>query len=215
MTSHTLTVISSGLSQPSSSRLLGGQLANATRQALQERTADTDTDPNPDIEIVELREHAHDVVNALLTGVATGSLRDVIDRVSRSDGVIAVSPIFNASYNGLFKTFFDVLDPDALTGMPVLAAGTGGTPRHSLALEHALRPMFAYLRAVVVPTAVFAAAEDWGSGGDGATALTERVTRAASEFAALLAKGGPARPSDAFEEPIPFEQLLNGTRNSS
>jgi FMN reductase len=71
--------------------------------------------------------------------------------------VIAVTPIFSASYSGLFKTFFDVLERGALAGKPVLIAATGGSERHSLALEHAVRPLFAYLRAVVVPTAVYAA----------------------------------------------------------
>ena len=75
-----------------------------------------------------------------------------------------MTPVFSASYSGLFKSFFDVLDPDALAGKPVLIAATGGTARHSLVLEHALRPLFAYLRAVVVPTAVFAASEDWAGG---------------------------------------------------
>ncbi len=59
--------------------------------------------------------------------------------------------MFSASYSGLFKSFFDVLDKEALVGKPVLIGATGGTGRHSLVLEHALRPLFAYLRAVVVP----------------------------------------------------------------
>jgi FMN reductase len=90
--------------------------------------------------------------------------------------------VFSASYSGLFKSFFDVLDKDALTGKPVLIAATGGTARHSLVLEHALRPLFAYLRAVVVPTGVYAASEDWGGEG-----LAGRIERAAGELAALMA----------------------------
>ena len=120
-----------------------------------------------------------------------------------------VSPIFNASYSGLFKTFFDVLDADVLAGKPVLIAATGGTARHSLALEHALRPLFAYLRSIVVPTAVFAAAEDWGTGGDG-RALRDRVDRAAGELAELVGDRAPRRRPDPLDEPTPFEQLLAG-----
>ncbi len=82
--------------------------------------------------------------------------------MTSADAVIAVTPVFSASYSGLFKSFFDVLDEDALDGKPVLIGATGGTARHSLVLEHALRPLFAYLRATVVPTAVFAATEDFG-----------------------------------------------------
>ena len=92
-----------------------------------------------------------------------------------------MTPVFNASYSGLFKMFFDALDPDALTGTPVLIAATAGTARHSLVLDHAMRPLFAYLRAVVVPTGVFAATEDFGSPG-----LSDRITRAAAELAAAV-----------------------------
>jgi FMN reductase len=118
-----------------------------------------------------------------------------------------VTPVFNASYSGLFKTFFDVLDKDALTGKPTLVAATAGTPRHSLVLEHALRPLFSYLHAVVVPTGVFAATEDFGSTTAGA--LQQRVERAASELVALLtATATPTRPRDPFDDVRPFEELL-------
>ncbi|MGO4760489.1 CE1759 family FMN reductase, partial [Streptomyces sp. 2MCAF27] len=112
-------------------------------------------------------------------------------------GLIVVTPVFTASYSGLFKSFFDLIDPDALTGKPVLIAATGGTARHSLVLEHALRPLFSYLRAAVVPTAVYAASEDWGSGGDEYTeGLPVRIRRAGGELAALMA----ARPAEAAPE---------------
>ncbi|MEV0701752.1 FMN reductase [Saccharopolyspora sp. NPDC050389] len=203
MSERNLVVISAGLSQPSSTRLLADQLAAATGRALAE---------SPSVEVVELRDHAKDVANNLVTGFPGAELRKVLDRVAAADGLIAVTPIFQASYSGLFKSFFDVVETDSLAGKPVLIGATGGSPRHSLALEHAIRPMFSYLRAVVVPTAVYAASEDWGSAGDGA-ALADRVDRAAGEFAALVDhRPAPAR-ADAFEEPVPFEQLLSQNRN--
>jgi FMN reductase len=129
--------------------------------------------------------------------------------VTQADALVAVTPIFAASYSGLFKTFFDVLDKDALVGKPTLVAATAGTARHSLALEHAVRPLFAYLRAVVVPTAVFAATEDFGSTADGR--LGERVDRAARELAALLTGTTKrTRRTDAFDDVVPFDQLLRG-----
>jgi FMN reductase len=164
-----------------------------------------------DVEVAELRDHAHDLTNHLLTGFPAGDLRQVIESVAGADGLIAVSPIFNASYSGLFKTFFDVLEAGSLTGKPVLIAATGGTARHSLALEHAMRPMFAYLRSVVVPTAVYAASEDWGTGEGGDThALTERIDRAAGELAALIGDHTPRDRPDPYAEPTPFEDLLAG-----
>ncbi len=193
MTGRTLVVITAGLREPSSTRLLGDRLAAATAEAL----------PGLRVETVELRRHAHDLANALLTGFPAGELARAIDLVREADGLIVVSPVFNASYSGLFKTFFDVLDPDLLVGKPVLIAATGGTPRHALALDYALRPLFAYLRAAVVPTGVFAAAEDWADSG-----LVERVERAAGELATLIETAAATGPRDPFDELTPFEQLL-------
>jgi FMN reductase len=140
------------------------------------------------------------------------STRLLADRLTAADGLIAVTPIFSASYSGLFKTFFDVLDKESLVGKPVLLGATAGTARHSLALEHAVRPLFAYLRAVTVPTAVFAAPEDWAGAGGVDRALAGRIDRAAGELADLVS-GRPAssRPVDPFDDPTTsFEELLRG-----
>ncbi|MFA9447101.1 FMN reductase [Egicoccus sp. AB-alg6-2] len=205
MTTRTLAVVSAGLGQPSSTRLLADRLAEATVAAVRDHGDDVV------VEVIELRELAHDLTDHLLTGFASEPLQAAKDTVSGADGVIAVTPIFSASYNGLFKNFFDVLDDHALTDAPVLIAATAGTARHSLALEHALRPLFAYLRAVVVPTAVFAAAEDWGGGGEVDGGLAARIKRAAGQLADLVV-GAPTRrsASNPFADPIPFEQLLRG-----
>jgi FMN reductase len=200
MTVRSLVVVSAGLSQPSSSRLLADQLAGATVSAF----------GGPlEVRTVELRDHAHDIVNNLLTGFPSEPLRAVVEAVTGADGLIAVTPTFNASYSGLFKSFFDVLDEGALVDLPVLAGATGGTARHSLALEHALRPMFTYLRAVVVPTAVFAASEDW-AGGEADGALRRRVERAAGELAREMGKRERTAPADPFALTAPFDQLLAG-----
>jgi FMN reductase len=204
MSTRTLAVVSAGLSNPSSTRLLADRLTAATVDALGERGI------TATVEVVELREHARDLADNLLTGFPNKALQSAVDTVVGADGLIAVSPIFSASYSGLFKTFFDVLDKDALAGKPVLLGATAGTARHSLALEHALRPLFTYLRAVVLPTAVFAAAEDWAGGGAD-QALAGRIDRAAGELADLMAGRPPAAPVDPFADPTTsFEELLRG-----
>ena len=203
MTVRRLVVVSAGLGQPSATRLLADRLTSATAAFL--RGAGVETD----VEVIELRELARDLVDHLVTGFPSPRLRAAIEHVRGSDGLIAVTPIFNASYSGLFKLFFDVLEQDALAGTPVLIGATGGTPRHSLALDHAMRPLFAYLDAAVVPTAVFAAAEDWGAdtgGVDGA--LVERIERAARDLSAwMVARDRPAT-DDPYADPVPFESLL-------
>src|SRR5258705_12632764 len=105
--------------------------------------------------------------------------------------------------------FFDVVDRDGLSGKPSLIAATGGTPRHSLAIEHALRPLFAYLNAAVVATGVYAAAEDWGGGGvtaDGS--LVERIERGAGELAAAIVAQGHQARAARFGRLVAFEQGL-------
>ena len=200
MTTRTIVVISAGLGQPSSTRLLADQLAAATARGLPAGTQ---------FITIELRELAHDIVDNLLTGFPSPALGEAIGQMLRADGVIAVTPLYNGSYTGLFKSFFDVLHPEALAGKPVLIAATGGTARHSLALEHAIRPLFTYLRAVTVPTAVFAATEDWGSASSSAGALTARVERAGSELAALIDRSQRAAPADPYASVPSFEQLLH------
>jgi len=197
-----IVVVSAGLRQPSSTRLLADRLADATVRALAERGVDAD------VEVVEVRDHAHDLVNALLTGFASEPLQAALDAVAAADGVIAVSPIYSASYSGLFKDFFDALEEDALADTPVLIGATAGTARHSLALEHALRPLFSYLKAVVVPTAVFAASEDWGGPGGVDGRLAERIARAAGQLAELVAAREPTARPDPLGDVVPFERLL-------
>ena len=204
MTTRTIAVVSAGLSNPSSTRLLADRLAGATVAALRARGEDAT------VEVVELRGHARDLADNLTTGFANESLQAAVDTVVGADAVIAVTPVFSASYSGLFKTFVDVLDKDALRGTPVLLAATAGTARHSLVVEFAMRPLFAYLQAVPVPTGVFAAAEDWAGGGD--RALFDRIDRAAGELADSVA-GRPVAtgPVDPFADPTTsFEELLKG-----
>ncbi|WP_084734878.1 FMN reductase [Actinophytocola xinjiangensis] len=190
-----LAVVSAGVTVPSSTRLLAERLA----AAVGEQTSVS-------VEFVDLRDLATDIANNVVTGFPSPRLSAAIAAVTGADGLIAATPIFTASYSGLFKSFFDVVEQDALVGKPVLIAATGGTARHSLALEHALRPMFTYLRAVVVPTGVYAASEDWASG-----ELGERIARASGELVELMA-GRPAVAAPAQEQVIPFEQQLAALR---
>jgi len=203
MTTRRIAVITAGLSQPSSTRLLADRLADATTRQLQDLGVDAE------VSIVELRDTAQDVVNNLMTGFPSPKLEAAIDTVTNADALIAVTPIFTTSYSGLFKSFIDVLDPVSLTDMPVLIAATGGSERHSLALDYAMRPLFTYLHAQVVTTSVYAASSDWGTGGDATSgALPDRIERAARELAALAAVSDrSSRVVDPFALPAGFSPV--------
>ncbi|HWJ11539.1 MAG TPA: FMN reductase [Nocardioides sp.] len=208
MSTRRIVVVSAGLSVPSSTRLLADKPGDAVERSVGARGQEVD------VQHVELRPLAHALADHLLTGFPTGDLAAALDQVRHADALVVVTPVFSASYSGLFKTLFDVLEPGTLDGTPVVIAATAGTARHSLVLDHALRPLFAHLRAVVVPTGVFAASEDFGATDDGS--LDKRVQRAAGELAALLGpqpgESSPASPrrtvADELAAPTPFEQLL-------
>jgi FMN reductase len=194
-----LAVVTAGLSVPSSTQLLADRLADAAVEALGEA----------EVDVVELRPLAHALADHLLTGFPSGELATAIESVRSADGLVVVTPVFAASYSGLFKTFVDVLERGALEGKPVLIAATAGTARHSLVLDHALRPLFSHLRAVVVPTGVFAATDDFGADAD----LSGRIDRAAGELAALMGKVDPTARrqrsvEDELADPTPFEELM-------
>lgn len=183
-----IVVISAGLGVPSSSRLLADQMSAAVERLA--RAAGLE----PAVTVFELRDLAVDIANNFVTGYAAPALADAIGAVERADAVIAVTPVFSASYSGLFKSFIDVLDPRSLEGKPVLLGATGGTARHSLVIDLAMRPLFSYLRTRTVPTGVFAAPTDWGQGGaEGSLAggLTARIERAATELVREIAAARP------------------------
>jgi FMN reductase len=178
MSSRRIAVVSAGLRAPSSTRLLADHLSAATTRALESAGHQWT------VTHVELRDLGHEIVDALTTGLPVGALRRVIDTVSRADAVIAVTPTHSGSYSGLFKSFVDAIEPGALRGTPVLLAATGGSDRHSLMLDHTMRPLFAAIGAAPVPTGVYAAGPDLR--GPRAAALAGRVERAAHELVRAL-----------------------------
>ena len=203
METRRITVLSAGLGVPSSSRLLADQLSSAAEQQLRASGYEVAVD------VVELRDLAVDIANNFVTGYAAPRLAEVIAGVEASDGIIAVTPVFSASYSGLFKSFMDVLDPKSLDGKAVLLGATGGTDRHQMVLDYALRPLFSYLRTRIAATGVFAGPQDWGTAEEGGASLADRVERAAGELVRLLEGPQPGRKPAPLES-LPFEQLLAG-----
>lgn len=171
-----IVAVSGGLGQPSSTRLLVDRLLEALRRIL----------PGAVLEVVEVRTIAHDLLNAELTGIRGSRLEKALANLRSADGIIAVSPVFNAHAAAIFQMLWEVVEESSLEGVPVLLGATGGTPRHSLVIDQGLVPLFHYLHALVSPVSVFAATDDWGN----PSALDRRVERAALAFAGLLGARG-------------------------
>ena len=216
-----LVVVAAGTSVPSSTRMLADRLTKATRGALARHGQDVA------VTVLEVRELAHEIVDATFTRFPGEKLKAALEEIGRADGVIAVTPTYNQSYSGLFKALFDVIEPGTIAGVPVALGATGGTARHSLAIDYALRPMFAYLKADVVPTTVFAASEDFGAVTTAAdeNSLASRAGRVGTELADYMmrfagvtagavaptrADGGSGRRSDddEFGDFVPMGDLL-------
>ncbi len=205
MSSASIVVISAGVSQPSSTRLLADRLSQAVAEELAARGRDAD------VRVIEVRDLAHHVVNMTLTGFAAAPLAEAQAAIAAADGVIAVTPVFTAGAAGLFKSFVDVLGTDSLRDTPVLLGATGGTARHSLVLEYGVRPVFAYLHADVVPTSVFATTDDWADDGDDVKPLPARIARAAAELAERVAAKAPTRRAGLYDAVPGLEELLGNS----
>jgi len=181
-----LVVVSAGTSEPSSTRLLADRTAQRVTALAGQRGTAVRT------RVVDLRGLAADIAAALTSRLVTPKLQQAVDALGLADGVIAAAPVYQAGPSGLFTSFFQVLDNDLLIGKPAVLAATAGTSRHALVVDDQLRPLFAYLRALPVPTSLFAAPEDWGDGtADGTRdgALRMRIDRAAFELVLLMESG--------------------------
>ncbi len=174
-TPRRLVVITAGTGEPSSTRMLADRIAQRTVELL--RDAGTDASAG----VIELSPLAVDIASAWVAGLPSEQLRAAIEQIASADAIIAATPVYKAAISGLFKSFIDVLDDDLLIAKPVLLAATAGSSRHALVVDEQMRSLFAYMRALTLPTSVFASPEDWG-----ATELGDRIGRSATELAVLV-----------------------------
>lgn len=180
-----LVVVSAGVSDPSSTRLLADRIAQKSLDLLRdERTPAT-------VGVIELAPLAADIARATVSGFPDEQLKEAITRLADADAAIVATPVYKAGISGLFKSFVDLLDDDLLVAKPVLLAATAGSSRHVLVIDQQMRALFAYLRALTLPTSVFAAPEDWAT-----TELGSRIERAATELAVIVRAGVADRIAD-------------------
>ncbi|MBS3978886.1 MAG: FMN reductase [Rhodobacteraceae bacterium] len=111
-----------------------------------------------------------------------GLPRAIVASILSADALVVGSPVYKGSYTGLFKHLFDLIDPAALAGKPVLLAATGGGDKHALVIEHQLRPLFGFFEALTLPTGVYASGADFSDGVPASPALLTRIDRAVSQL---------------------------------
>ncbi|NLA64747.1 MAG: NADH-dependent FMN reductase [Leucobacter sp.] len=176
--SFNVVIVNAGTSDPSSTQMLAGRIADRAFSVAAEHGHEVK------VRTVNLRGLANDITSALVSNFISPELQEALDLMRDADGVIASTPVYKAGPSGLFSEFFQILDNDLLIGTPVVLAGTGGSPRHSLVIDDQLRGVFAYLRTLTAPTAVYASPEDWQESGFGS-----RIDRAATELVLLMQSG--------------------------
>lgn len=212
--SSRIVIVNGGTSDPSSSRMLAGRIAQKTTDRLRQQGIDATT------AVIELGPLAGEIAHAIVSGYPQEELLTAVESLAAADGVIVATPVYKAGISGLFKSFVDILDNDLLIAKPVVLSATAGTARHALVVDDQLRPLFAFMRSLTTPTSVFAAPEDWADPG-----FAGRIDRAAAELAALVASdvgakitgkvwsryqhsfGGTARP-DTESDVIDFDTDL-------
>lgn len=182
-------VLNGGLRSPSSTQTL----ATAVADAVVARAAATGRPAT--VTGVEVRDHAVAATVALLDGVRSAPLVAALETLRGADVLVVATPVYNGSYAGPLKTVTDLLPMEALAGIPTVLAATGGSYRHTLAVDQELRPLLSVLQAVAVPTGVYATAQDWLAPGVPDAALGARIERAAWE--AVTIAGARER------EPVP------------
>ena len=180
-----LVVINGGVSDPSSTRLLTDRIAQKSIDALSASGA------GAEVSTISLGPIAVDIARSLVSGFPAEKVQSAIGRLAGADAVIAGTPVYKAGVSGLFKSFADLIDNDLLLAKPVVLAATGGSGRHAMVVDEHLRPLFAFLRAIPVPTSIYAAPEDWGT-----SELGRRIDRAAAELSAVVRSGIPADIAD-------------------
>lgn len=121
----------------------------------------------------------------------------VVHAISAASILVVGSPTYKGSYSGLFKHFFDLVDPAAIRGKPVILTATGGGERHALVVEHQLRPLFGFFEAATVSTAIYAVESDFVGGVLRSPGVLDRIERAVGEAARHI--GQPAIHAVAAE----------------
>lgn len=114
-----------------------------------------------DLHLIELSNIAPDLVASFNPADLPISIQEDIQAIENADLLIVATPVYRASYTGLFKHLFDLVNYESLIDVPVLLAATGGSERHALIIDHELRPLFSFFQALTLPVGVYGTEADF------------------------------------------------------
>ena len=200
-TLHSLKVVavSGGLNTPSKTEALIDAVLSELQDAL-----------SIELTYIKLSE-----IGQLLGGVISRDdlpqpVQDALLAIESADALIVGTPVYRASFTGLFKHLFDFVDQFSLVDVPVLLAASGGSDRHALVLEHQLRPLFSFFQAQTLPIGVYATDQDFTNYQVSSQLLRDRIKLAAARALPVFqyAASQPVRAS-AAQQPLHSNVKLN------
>ncbi|GAB2468166.1 FMN reductase [Conyzicola lurida] len=139
-----------------------------------------------DAHLIEISEIGPEFAGALTRDQLPDSVERELRLVESADLLIVASPVYRASFTGLFKHFFDFVGQYALVDTPVLLAATGGSDRHALILEHQFRPLFGFFQALTLPIGIYANNSDFENYAVTSLQLQERIDLAIARALPLV-----------------------------
>jgi FMN reductase len=113
------------------------------------------------------------------------------EKVNQAELLVIGSPVFKASYTGLLKHFFDLIDPKALNEKVVILAATGGSDQHASILDYQLRTLASFFGLHTVPTAIYAKDSEFVDYELTSDSIRQRIARAVDQAAYLLSPAAP------------------------
>ena len=131
-----------------------------------------------ELRLIELAKVGPQFAGVLHREALPAAVQDDLQAIESADLLIAASPVYRASYTGLFKHLFDFVHHEALKSVPVLLAATGGSDRHALIIDHQLRPLFGFFQALSLPVGVYASETDFTQYQISSAQVLERIERA-------------------------------------
>ncbi|MGW8481635.1 FMN reductase [Microbacterium sp. NPDC055903] len=139
-----------------------------------------------EVTLIELTEIGPSLAGALRRDQLPADIEAKLVEIEQADLLIVGSPVYRASFTGLFKHLFDFVGQYELVGKPVLLAATGGGERHALIIEHQLRPLFAFFQALTLPLGVYASDTDFNGYEITSEVLQNRIALAADRALPLV-----------------------------
>jgi FMN reductase len=177
---------------------LSGSLHEPSRTTALVRAilAEVEDRAGAETELIEVARLGPSFAGALRRDEVAPDVERALQLIESADLLVAASPVYRASFTGLFKHLFDFVGQYELVGTPVLVAATGGGERHALILEHQLRPLFGFFQALTLPLGVYASDTDFEDYELVASDVRRRVSQAVGRSLPLIEQAAALRPSD-------------------